>query len=166
MRPGEGTSIVFDAPPWGGGAILYEDTSAVEHMAIAWDTEFADRFGAAVGDSGCLAFYEAVVVLAAIQAWGVDGKRKRMALIGDNVGALTVAISLRGRGDLAQVCREVALRQARFGLELCVGHLPSERNVDADALSRLAAPSPASFPASLLAVPSRAWPQTDRLFTI
>ena len=52
-----------------------------------------------------------------------------------------VAVSRRGRGDLGKVCREVALRQARSGLRVAAGHLPSELNDMADALSRLSAPA-------------------------
>ena len=89
-----------------------------------------------------------------------------MALVGDNLAALTVAISQRGRGDLGAVCREVALRQARQGLEIAVGHLPSKLNVHADALSRLTAPSPGTWPEELQDLPRRSMPDLSELFLI
>ena len=89
-----------------------------------------------------------------------------MAVVGDNIGALTVAVSRRGRGDLGKVCREVALRQARFGLHLAVGHLPSLLNSWADALSRLTAPQPAAMPPELAGLPRRPMPLLNELFQI
>ena len=89
-----------------------------------------------------------------------------MALVGDNLGALTVAVSLRGRGDLARICREIALRQARWGLHLAVGHLPSELNDWADCLSRQFAPTPPAIPEGLAGLPRRQQPCHRSLFTI
>ena len=163
---GQCPAAVFDASPWGGGAVLYLGREPVEYIVTVWDEAFCQRFGAEIGDSGCLAFFEAVTALSAVQAWCVEGPHRHLALVGDNIAALTVALSFRGRGDLARVCREMALRQARLNLQLAVGHLPTEQNGIADALSRMAAPSPAALPAALASTPARAWPTVDSLFTI
>ena len=89
-----------------------------------------------------------------------------MGLFCDNIGALTAAVSTRGRGDLARVCREIALRQARLGLVIAVGHIPSELNTWADALSRVHAPSPAAVPEELLRLTRRTPPHLGQLFSI
>ena len=91
---------------------------------------------------------------------------RSVAVVGDNVGALTVAVSRRGRGDLGKVCREVALRQARSGLHVAAGHLPSELNTWADALSRLSSPQPSQIPEELRHLPRRTLPPLRQLFRI
>ena len=62
-------------------------------------------------------------------------------MLGDNTGALQNALSLKGKGILLAVAREVSWRKAKYGWNFRVGHLPSEANVIADALSRVADPS-------------------------
>ena len=89
-----------------------------------------------------------------------------MALVGDNLAALTTAVSHRGRGDLGRVCRELALRQARWGLQLAVGHLPSELNDWADSLSRCYAPVPPPVAAEISDLPQMPPPDWSTLFAI
>ena len=50
------------------------------------------------------------------------------------------ALNLRGRASLSKITRELTWRQVRQAWLYDVGHLPSEANVVADALSRLRAP--------------------------
>ena len=54
-------------------------------------------------------------------------------------------LDLKGKGSELAVAREVAWRKARRGWEYALGHLPTEKNNIADALSRLAE-SPESYP--------------------
>ena len=122
--------------------------------------------GVVSGESKYLPYFEALTALAAIVRWGGPGGVQQVALVGDNLGALTVALSRPGRGDLARVCREFALRQARWGLHIAVGHLPSALNTWADALSRLHAPEPARVPAELLPLPCVPTPPLHDLFLI
>ena len=56
------------------------------------------------------------------------------------------------------VSRELAWRRARGGWRLHGGHLPAERNIRADALSRLKAPDPKAFPMALGEVPQGTLP--------
>ena len=60
-----------------------------------------------------------------------------MALLGDNTAALNAAVSYRGKNVLGLISREISWRKVRFGWRYAVGHLPSEHNLLADALSRL-----------------------------
>ena len=57
------------------------------------------------------------------------------------------------------ISRELAWRRARRNWTLGCGHLPSEANSMADALSRLCAEVPAKLPAVLSNVPQRDAPE-------
>merc|ERR1712051_1149395 len=116
-------------------------------MVLEWGPDLCRDLGVVSGVSKYLPFFEALTALAAIVKWCGPGGLQQVALVGDNLGALTAAVSHKGRGDLGRVCREVALRQARWGIHIAVGHLPSALNTWADALSRLHAPGPSAFPA-------------------
>ena len=159
-------AVVYDASPWGGGAILFHDRRPVEYMTTLWGDSLCQRLGVRSGDSGCLTCFEALVALSALEKWCCQGLLREVALVGDNLASLTVAVSLRGKGDLAQICREVALRQAWYSLHVAAGHLPTELNTWADALSRLGAPTPAAIPAGLAGARRRSWPETDDLLRI
>ena len=159
-------AVVFDASPWGGGAILFHVRKPVEYMATAWGDDLCQRLRVTRGESRCLACFEALVALSALEKWSCQGLLREMALVGDNLAALSVAVSLRGKGDLAQVCREVALRQAWFGLHLAVGHLPTELNTWADALSRIHAPKAAAVPPGLARARHREWPSVKELLRL
>ena len=167
QRAGEGHAVVFDASPWGGGAILFEGRRPIETLIADWSPELCATLGAVRGESAYLTFFEAFTVLAALETWrsGREG-RSSVAIVGDNIGALTAAVSQRGRGDLGRICREIALRQAASGLQVAVGHLPSHLNTWADALSRLTSPTPAAWPAELVGLPCRPLPPLSAMFRI
>ena len=74
-----------------------------------------------------------------------------VSVLGDNTGALSNALSLRGRGPPEAISRELSWRQARRGWRFVVGHLPAEYNNVADALSRAADPKGISWPSEALA---------------
>lgn len=175
LRAGFCEAIVFDASPWGGGAVKFLGKRPVEYFTCDFTEELCSELGTVRGESAHLTFYEALVVLATLEVWYPAGGARGVAVVGDNVGALTVAVSRRGRGDLGKVCREVALRQARSGLHVAAGHLPSSLNTWADALSRLTAPRPAAAPASwkpaevpieIRHLPRRSLPPISQLFRI
>ena len=63
-----------------------------------------------------------------------------LALLGDNIAALQLALSLKGKGALNTISREIAWRRCRHGWHYSVGHLAAEDNSLADALSRTSAP--------------------------
>ena len=60
-----------------------------------------------------------------------------LTIVGDNTGSLQDALSLKGTGALNTLAMELSWRKARRGWHFQVGHLPSEANDIADALSRL-----------------------------
>ena len=135
-----------------------------DYLVMRWQPEMCASLGVEIGASKFLPFFEALTALAAIVVWGGRSRIQAFALVGDNLGALTAAVSTKGKGDVARICREIALRQAREGLVVSVGHLPSELNDWADALSRLHAPTPAEVPSVLLQLPRRTAPSMSQLF--
>ena len=166
LIPGSCPAIVFDASVWGGGAVKFDGRRPVERLVLQWTPGLCEGLRVKMGESRYLPFFEALTALAAITVWCGPGRLQSAALVGDNLAALTTAVSYRGRGDLGRVCRELALRQARWGVHLAVGHLPSELNSWADALSRRFAPEPPALPEELAAVPCAAPPDFDLIFAI
>ena len=71
--------------------------------------------------------------------WSSPREQLRM-YFGDNIGALTGALNLVGRGAMLKVAQEIAWRKVRQEWHYRVAHVPTERNTIADALSRLMAP--------------------------
>ena len=166
LAPGACEALVFDASPWGGGVIRFSGRKPVEIMVLKWTREVCRDLKVVRGESAFLPFWEALTALAALVVWCGPGGLSSIALVGDNLGALTAAVSTRGRGDVARICREVALRQARLGLHIAVGHLPSQLNDWADALSRVFAPKRPQMPQELLHLPLLAQPSTSDLFSL
>ena len=73
-----------------------------------------------------------------------------LAILGDNTGSLQNALAKKGCGASLRLAAELTWRQCCHGWEFTVGHLPSEHNTWADALSRLDQPDePAKFPEGL-----------------
>ena len=102
-----------------------------------------------VGEAKSQTFFESCTLLLCLLVWGGRFPGRCLQIAGDNTAALQNAIALKGRGAMLALARELAWRRARFQWQFSVGHLPSESNVVADALSRLSAPSPASLPKCL-----------------
>ena len=73
--------------------------------------------------------------------WAARFAYSGVSLVGDNVAALELALSMRGRRALNRISREIAWRRARAGWRYRVAHWPTELNKSADALSRLCAPA-------------------------
>ena len=123
----------------------------VEYFSVVWYGDEAPHLDVEPDDSRHQTFWEFATLFLALCTWGdrfVDQKR---AVLGDNTGALSSALSLCGRGNLIAIGRELSWRQARRRWNFEVGHLPSEYNVVADALSRTADPKGAPWPALALA---------------
>ena len=166
MEPGFCDALVFDASPWGGGVVHFSGKRPVACQVLHWTEDLCAGLGVASGDSRYLPFFEALTALIGITCFCGPGRLQTLALVGDNLAALSVALARPGRGDLARACREIALRQARWSLRIAVGHLPSELNSWADALSRMHAPTPPPVPEELAVLRRIPQPQWQTLFTI
>ena len=136
-------SIATDASTTGGGATLMWEREPFEFFSVVWEP--VDHLGISPGDSAHQTFWEILTILMALEQWGDNFIHEEVAILGDNTGALQNILDLKGKGHQLAVAREVAWRKARRGWEYALGHLPTEKNNIADALSRLAE-SPDSFP--------------------
>ena len=92
-----------------------------------------------VGEPSFQTFFELVALLLTCCLWAAPSVDHSLAILGDNVAALQMALSLKGRGPNLRVARELAWRRARLQWNLEVGHLPAESNLISDAFCRQAA---------------------------
>ena len=141
--------VEFDASPWGGGALLAKGDRLCEHFTIEWDDALFQQFGAIRGNPRWQSLWELVTLLLALIVWGDNAVDCCLMVLGDNVSALQDALSLKGKGDMNHVAREISWRAARFRWIYDVQHLPSELNRVADALSRQFAVPPLPLPAEV-----------------
>ena len=160
-------AIVADASPWGGGAALVVEGCIEEYFELPWPTDIHLSLGnyrVSPGHSKFQSFYEALVILLGLMCWCEQRGSAPIALLSDNLGALSAASNAKGRGAVAAVVRELAWRTARFRWSIIVGHVPGELNVIADALSRLHAPEPSVFPAVLHSAKRRRPPEMSKVW--
>ena len=136
--------IEVDASPWGGGAVLRRSGLPVEFWAVTWTVADAQALQTQLGQASGQTSWELLAILVALCVWGRQHRVQGIAILGDNVASLEAALHLKGKNALSRISREIAWRRCREGWRYVVGHLPSERNVVADALSRLAAPREAA----------------------
>ena len=147
-----GWSIEFDASIYGGGAVLRDPSRrVVEYFPVIWSNDDAEHLYVVTHDTKHQSFWEFATLLLALMTWGDRFVHEQVLVAGDNTAALSGALSLKGKGELLAVARELSWRQARRGWRFSVGHLPSEYNMVADALSRTTDPKGADWPSLALA---------------
>jgi len=132
--------VQFDASPWGGGAALWEQGRLTQWFAITWDQAMAQDISERIGEAKGQTTWEYLALFLSLLCWGTQFRSSGLAIAGDNTGALSNALSLKGKRGMTRVSCELSWRKVRFGWRFSVAHLPSEENGTADALSRLAAP--------------------------
>lgn len=140
--PSSGWSVEFDASIYGGGGILKDPEGIIrEYFSVVWMGYEAEHLHVVINDTRHQTFWEFATLLLCLVTWGNRFTDYSLAVLGDNTGSLQNALALKGRGALLAIAREVSWRQARHQWSFTVGHLPSEVNTVADALSRVADPS-------------------------
>jgi len=148
-------TIQFDASPWGGGAILFKEGAPQEVLTLRWEPATAHHLGTSIGQAAGQTTWEYLTLFLALCTWGKQAARTGVAVYGDNTGALSNALSLKGKGGLNLISRELAWRKIRGRWRYAVAHLPAEGNTLADAVSRIHAPAGAdqkAYPEELRAV--------------
>ena len=152
-------TIEFDASIYGGGGVLRAATgTVVEFFSVVWQGDEAPHLGVEPWVTAHQTFWEFATLLLALCVWGDSFTQRRVSVLGDNTGALNNALSFRGKGPLEALSRELSWRQARRGWLFDVGHLPSEYNVVADALSRITDPKGTGWPSEALAAAAEVSP--------
>ena len=149
--PASGWHVEFDASIYGGGAILKDGNGIITHyFNVVWCGDEAAHLDIQPHDSKHQTFWEFATLLLCLLTWSDWFVNETVTLLGDNIGALNLALSLKGRGHLLAVSREIAWRRARRRWNFVVGHLPSENNSVADALSRANDPAGVPWPSEAL----------------
>jgi len=160
-------TVEFDASPWGGGAVLKIAGQPQGYIMCGWTSELAEHLGTQVGSSAGQTTWELLMVYISLLTWASQFRQEGLVVFGDNIAALSSILTLRGRNHLATITRELAWRRVRFGWRYAAAHLPSEYNVEADALSRVHAPEGAerkSFPVALRDVTRHAAPAFEDMW--
>jgi hypothetical protein len=145
-----GWTIQFDASTTGAGAILRAGHAVTKFFYLEWNNDLARRWGVVTHDSKHQTFWEFLTLLLTLLKWGSQFGQQSVAILGDNTGSLTAALSLKAKGSMAAVAREIAWRRERSRWHFEVGHVPSELNTVADALSRQFEAKPAPWPTAAL----------------
>jgi len=143
--------VQFDASPWGGGAILRCGEVVTEYWYGKWTKDSVGHLSVQIGSPASQCFWEFLALLVSLVLWGDGFCQEALQVVGDNVGALSNALSLKGSGPMLAISRELAWRRARRNWQYVVGHIATEANSVPDALSRQFDPRPAPFPAAALA---------------
>ena len=133
--------VEFDASPWGFGAVLKQNGVPQIFFAGAWTENDAEVVGAPLGAPDGQTAWEYITLFLVLLAFGTDFRKTGLVILGDNLASLNLALTLKGSRVLGKTSREIAWRQVRQGWRYMCGHLPSELNHTADALSRLSAPT-------------------------
>jgi hypothetical protein len=161
MSRGVKVSIIFDASPFGIGAVLEVDGVPKEYIAdrvLACDEEIlGHRIGIHEGRQA----WECLTPLVALREWKPYWMAHHVLLSvkGDNLSSLGMVLNGKARGEgPGFVARELALDlgDGAYRPHL-VAHVPGVANVVADELSRRYDPShaPWALPAYLQGVPER-----------
>ena len=104
--------VFFDASPWCGGAAHLDQGSLTEWFSVTWDQCICRILSAEAGNSKHQSKWEFVTLFIAMFVWPSPREQLRL-YCGDNIGALTDALNLVGRGAMLKVAREIVWRKVR-----------------------------------------------------
>ena len=122
----------------------------MEYCHFTW-SDHTLRMLSAKRDNTCQTLFEFLTVFLCLMTFDRTVRYFGVVVCGDNLAALQNAIDCKSsRSAINLVGREIAWRKALLGWRLLAAHFPKEHNVVADALSRLAAPSPLPRPTAAL----------------
>jgi len=136
----DGPSVHLDASLWGAGGVLYIDGKATEYWVTRWTDDDAKKFQTTLGDPAAQTAWEYLAVLLSLIIWAPSFTNVGLAILGDNLASLTGVLELKGKNILNLITRELSWRRVRGGWRYAAGHLPTEKNVIADSLSRMFTP--------------------------
>ena len=126
---------------WGFGAVFFKNDVAESYFYGSWAPEDSKMIGYELGDPAGQTIWEYICLLLVLMVFGAENRGAGLAILGDNLASLELALTMKGKMMLGRVSRELSWRRIRFGWHYACGHLPAERNLCADALSRVSAPS-------------------------
>ena len=144
--------ITTDASPFGLGGVLRIQGCIRAAFGIDIPTTALEKFKASRGDCKYNTTWEGLALLVAFRLWLPNhGFGASLRCKSDNTGALYMLANGKAKSpELNVLAREFALDQALRKYRLgWLKHIPGITNLEADALSRLHAPIPATLPDSL-----------------
>ena len=105
--PGNNSSIVTDASPWGMGAVLCRDTVPIAYWADPSRSPDVRAFNATIGDPAFNSLWEGLAVLVSVQAWATElGPHDNLVVRSDNIGFLQALAERRAAAPaLTASCR-------------------------------------------------------------
>ena len=169
LSPAADVAIVFDAPPWGLGAVLYID-NVPRYYLLDKITPFDEqRYQHRSGDHRGQQVWESLTILVALKAWSpiIMGRRFswRLSVRGDNVTALNLVLRMKAKpGALKAIAKELAMLLASSPYRpTSAYHIAGLTNLLADALSRKHDPNKTDWhlPEQLKKVERTALPARD-----
>lgn len=137
---GDRILITWDASPFGMGATLQVNGEFKEFFAIRISEQDQKTLATPAGTSEGQQVWECLTGLIALRVWAKywQGCRAKLQIRSDNIGALTLLTTLRGRTKaMSIIAREYALDhgQAQWRPDLAT-HIPGLTNTVCDVLSR------------------------------
>jgi len=164
----EGPTVHVDASLWGGGGVLFVHGKPVEFWMTPWCSKLARHLQTEIGDPGGQTTWEYLSLLVCLLLWGARFRTEGIALLGDNISSLSGVLTLKGKNALNLITRELSWRKVRQGWRYAAGHLPTEHNGYADALSRQSAPAASEqkpFPPELRETPRARCPDLLQIWS-
>ena len=113
-----------------------------EFFVVEWTDAVAAKIQAPIGRCSAQTCWELYTLLLVLLIWGDQYQDTSLAVLGDNTASLQVALTMKSSASLRLVARELALHQSLKCWHFTVGHIPTELNLIADALSRLRGSQP------------------------
>ena len=137
MRTGDQIIIGTDASTTRLGGWLAVNDVVREYFSEPITANDEGILGRSIGDFKGQQVFEFLAVLVALRLWIADRKHLNLKLVGDNIGALTLALKLRPKcPKIAILSRECALVLADLSFPI-MEHTPGVAHILADRLSRI-----------------------------
>ena len=140
----------------------------VKYVYGAWTEHEATLLNITIGMASGQTTWEYLALYISLSLFAAAHIGTGIVLLGDNFSSLSLALHVKGQRGLGIISREISWRRIRQGWRYACGHLPSEQNEVADALSRQNCPDKKALPpdlasATLVSAPSVAALWTDGL---
>ena len=107
--------IEFDASPLGFGALLRKNGKVDMYFEGAWNQTDADDLGIVIGKPDGQTILEYAALFLVLLAFGETFRGTGVVILGDNLGSLSLALTLKGDKALGRISREVSWRRVRLG---------------------------------------------------
>lgn len=107
-------TITTEAPYWGGGAVLWENSSPPEWAAWRRHEDSAPHLAARRGLPDFQSFWEFLTLGLALTAWDTLLRAHELRILGDNTSSLHDLLDMKRGGIMASNAGEIAWRRAHY----------------------------------------------------